>query len=154
MPFLLLNKEYYITKNVVEQPQEAIVVIKNNKSIYWPGFNFTNILRAAFTRADPKSAKKQLNLTVFFALLGSARVKAACRTLVKLTPVAEAESYKKKKKSNPGDFMFFDGTKIYRLIKVKRPLRKVVRNYWFFVVSDVAKWRRKKLMIQNHVAII
>ena len=27
-----------------------------------------------------------LNLTVFFALLGSACVKAACRTLVKLTP--------------------------------------------------------------------
>ena len=51
-----------------------------------PRVNFTNILRAAFTRVDPKSAKKMLNLTVFFALLGSVRVKAACRMLVKLTP--------------------------------------------------------------------
>ena len=48
-----------------------------------PGVNFTNILQAAFTRADPKSAKKLLNLTVYFALLGPARVKAARRMLVK-----------------------------------------------------------------------
>ena len=50
------------------------------------GINFTNVLRAAFTFADPESAKKLLNLTVFFALLVSAGVKAAHRTLVKLTP--------------------------------------------------------------------
>ena len=42
-------------------------------------------LRAAFTISDPKSAKKLLDLTVFFALLGSALVKAACKMLVKLT---------------------------------------------------------------------
>ena len=51
-----------------------------------PGVNFTNVLQAAFMCADPKSALKLLNLTVFFSLLGSSRVKAACRTLVKLTP--------------------------------------------------------------------
>jgi hypothetical protein len=34
----------------------------------------------------PKAQKKLLNLTVFIALLGSVRVKAARRTLVKLTP--------------------------------------------------------------------
>ena len=51
-----------------------------------PGVNFTNILQAAFMHADPKSAIKLLNLTVFFALLGSARIKAAHRTLVKMTP--------------------------------------------------------------------
>ena len=50
------------------------------------GVNFTNVLRAAFTLTDPKSAKKLLNLTVFFALLGSTIAKAAHRTLVKLTP--------------------------------------------------------------------
>ena len=33
-----------------------------------------------------RKRKKQLNLTVFFALLGSARLKAARKTLVKLTP--------------------------------------------------------------------
>ena len=50
------------------------------------GVNFTNVLQAAFTLADPKSAIKLLNLSVFFALLGSGRIKAARRTLVKLTP--------------------------------------------------------------------
>ena len=50
------------------------------------GVNFTNVLPAALTRADPKSAKKTVKLSSFIALLGSARVKAACRTLVKLTP--------------------------------------------------------------------
>ena len=51
-----------------------------------PGVNFTNVLQAAFTHAEPKSAIKLLSLTVFFELLGSAHVKAAQRTLVKLTP--------------------------------------------------------------------
>jgi len=41
------------------------------------GVNFINFLRAAFTREDPESAKHTDNLTVFYALLGSARVKAA-----------------------------------------------------------------------------
>jgi len=36
--------------------------------------------------ADPKSAKKTVKLSVFFALWGSALVKAAQRTLMKLTP--------------------------------------------------------------------
>ena len=47
--------------------------------------NFTNILQAVFTRADPKSAEKTVKLSSFFALLGSSRVEAAHRTLVKLT---------------------------------------------------------------------
>jgi hypothetical protein len=48
--------------------------------------NFTNILREDFTRADPKSAKNTYKLSVFFALLGSACVKAALKMLVTLTP--------------------------------------------------------------------
>jgi len=36
--------------------------------------------------ADPENAKKIVKLLVFFALLGSAHVKAARRTLMKLTP--------------------------------------------------------------------
>ena len=52
---------------------------------YSSGVNFTNILQAAFTHADPKSAKKTVKLSSFFALLGSACVKAAHRMLVKLT---------------------------------------------------------------------
>jgi len=47
--------------------------------------NFTNVLRNAFTRADPKSAKKADGLTVFFALLGSVHVQAVRKMLMKLT---------------------------------------------------------------------
>jgi len=49
------------------------------------GVNFINVLQAAFVCADPKRAKKTDNLTVFFALLGSESIKAARRTLIKLT---------------------------------------------------------------------
>jgi len=55
-----------------------------------PGINFTNILFKAFTLKDPKSAKKTDYLTVFFALLGSASVKASRKMLVKLTQRADA----------------------------------------------------------------
>jgi len=41
--------------------------------------HFINMLWAAFTSADPESAKKTDNLTVFFALFGSACVKALCK---------------------------------------------------------------------------
>ncbi len=51
-----------------------------------PGVNFINVLQAAFAHADPKSVKETIKLSVFFALLGSASVKATRRTLIKLTP--------------------------------------------------------------------
>ena len=41
-------------------------------------------LRTAFTHADPRSKKKLLNLTVFFALLGSACLKVVHKMLMKL----------------------------------------------------------------------
>ena len=54
-------------------------------------------------RADPKSAIKLLNLTVFSALLGSACVKAAPRMLVKLIPMLLLpQSYTKIKANNAG----------------------------------------------------
>jgi len=51
-----------------------------------PGVNFKNILQAAFAQTNLKSAKKTDNLTVFFALLGSACLKADHTMLMKLTP--------------------------------------------------------------------
>ena len=51
-----------------------------------PWVNFIDILRAALAQRDPKSAKKTDNLTVFLALLGYTRIKAAGRRLMKLTP--------------------------------------------------------------------
>ena len=41
-----------------------------------PWVNFTNILRAAFTFADPESAKKLLDLIVFFCAIGVCRRKS------------------------------------------------------------------------------
>jgi len=49
------------------------------------GANFINVLQAAFICADTESTKKTVKSSVFFELLGSARVKAAPRTLMKLT---------------------------------------------------------------------
>jgi len=50
------------------------------------GRNLTNILHEAFTRTDHKSAKNNDSLTVCFATLGSGRVKAVHKMLMKLTP--------------------------------------------------------------------
>jgi len=51
------------------------------------GVNFINILQAALTLANPKSAKKKTNnLLAFYLLSGSAQVKAVHKMLVKLTP--------------------------------------------------------------------
>ena len=58
----------------------------NLPSIQRSGFNFINVLQAAFTCTDPISAKKTVKSSSFFALSGSASVKAAHRTLMKLTP--------------------------------------------------------------------
>jgi hypothetical protein len=51
-----------------------------------PWVNLTNILRAAFRYADHKSVKKTDCLNVFFALSGSAGIKALNKMLVKSTP--------------------------------------------------------------------
>jgi hypothetical protein len=42
-----------------------------------PGVNFINILRAAFTHADPESVKFQLSRHYHFTLLGYTRIKDA-----------------------------------------------------------------------------
>ncbi len=51
-----------------------------------PGLSFINVLRTAFTLADPKRVKKTVKLSIFFTLLGSTGAKAAHRTLMKLAP--------------------------------------------------------------------
>ena len=57
-----------------------------------PGDNFTNILRAAFMRTDPKSATKGSQLKQLFALFGSVPVKAARKHVDEIDPC----SYSKK----------------------------------------------------------
>ncbi len=49
-----------------------------------PGVDFTNILFTAITCIDHKSAKMTDGLIVFFALLGSALVKAAQKNVDKI----------------------------------------------------------------------
>jgi len=51
-----------------------------------PGFNFTNVLGAAFMLVDHKRVKRYWLLNCLFTLLGSARVKAVQGTLMKLSP--------------------------------------------------------------------
>ncbi len=65
------------------------VICKKKESKAFPnsiaGVNFINILHVAFTRADPKSAKKTVKFSVFFALSGYRCVKATTKMLMKLT---------------------------------------------------------------------
>ncbi len=49
--------------------------------------NFINVLQAAFKLAGPKSAKKTVKSRSFFALLGSAGVKAAHKHIDEITVV-------------------------------------------------------------------
>ncbi len=56
------------------------------------GPNFINVLCTAFTHADPRNLIKTVNLSIFFMLLGSMSVKAAHKTLVKLTPGLEPKN--------------------------------------------------------------
>ena len=61
---------------------------KEEKMIYHlpPWVNFINVITPSFYASRSYKRKKLLNLTVFFALLGSACVKAARKMIVKLTP--------------------------------------------------------------------
>jgi len=94
-PELTYNKkEFSFYCNFIEKGLNQNHRISSKIFQSWSGVHFTNILRAAFThsfyaqgtRADLKSAKKTGSLSAFLALLGSARVKAAHKALVKSTP--------------------------------------------------------------------
>ena len=50
------------------------------------GVNFITLFTHSFAASRSRKRKKLLNLSVFLALLGSSGLKAACKTLVKLTP--------------------------------------------------------------------
>ena len=52
----------------------------------WSGVNFINVFTRSFYANRSQKRKKLLDLTGLFVLLGSARVKAAHKMLVKLAP--------------------------------------------------------------------
>ncbi len=66
-----------------------------------PGLNFINVLRTAFTPVVPKSVKIQLSHKYLFTLSGSTGAKAACRTLMKLTPERRQMTDRKKCRCRP-----------------------------------------------------
>jgi len=73
----ILKKNFLRSKHTWEKPLKYIFLV-------WLEVNFINILCAAFKRANPKNAKKYLRLDLIFMLLGSSRVEAAHKMLVKL----------------------------------------------------------------------
>ena len=60
------------------------IVIRLYALVLFPGVNFTDILRAAFTYENPKSAKSQVKQ--LFVLLGSARIKASRKLVDEIDP--------------------------------------------------------------------
>jgi len=59
----------------------------------WPGVDLINVLRTAFTHVDPECAKKRVSQQYHLALLGPTSVKAARKTLVKLTPGFDSTTF-------------------------------------------------------------
>ncbi len=71
----------------------VLLTLSKSKLCHWPRVNFTGILRAAFMHSDPKSAKYTVKSSVFFKLLGSTCVKAACKMLMKSNPGISQSGY-------------------------------------------------------------
>jgi len=77
------NQPWYLDKN---HSRRFMSVIYERTLTPVLKLNFINVLRTAFTLADPKSVKRYWGLDWVLTLLGSACVKAVCRMLMKLTP--------------------------------------------------------------------
>jgi hypothetical protein len=99
----LTSKDHKSAKNTVESSVFfALLGSERSKAAHKPLMkltpactvvNFTNILRTAFTSKDHKSAKNTVKSSVFFALLGSERSKAAHKPLMKLTPACTVVNF-------------------------------------------------------------
>ncbi len=63
--FRLLSRESLARRIVVCVVKAATFFKLHFPNFWWPDVNFINVLWAAFKLADPKSAKKTDNLTVF-----------------------------------------------------------------------------------------
>ncbi len=93
--FILLNNDLvfkaYCSEMIMHANLDACVhsCVFKVITLVWanqPSVNFINILCTAFALVDPKSIQIQLNHKCLFMLLGSTRVKAVRRTLIKLSP--------------------------------------------------------------------
>ena len=70
----------------------AVVATIAANAVIVLGSILSTCLDTAFTLADPESAKKLLELTVFFALLGFAFVKAAHKRIGEIDPLSSPYS--------------------------------------------------------------
>jgi hypothetical protein len=86
MEHLNKRKIIFAFSNQLNQNERLLLYLLSLRKIERLGVNCIIVLRAAFTHSDFKSATKTDNLTVFFALLGSAHIKASRRMVKKLTP--------------------------------------------------------------------
>jgi len=77
-------KQRKAAKKTFEQI-EQLVKCNLHQGLISPTF-YKKLLLEAFTQKDPQSAKKIDSLTVYFALLESARIKDGHKMLVKSTP--------------------------------------------------------------------
>jgi len=74
--FLCLQFQFFFTVRILSKKQKLLVKVLVK---FRPGVNFINILEQPFRTQIPKASN-------LFTLLGSASAKAACKTLMKLTP--------------------------------------------------------------------
>ncbi len=95
----LIKCRCFCIKNVFQAGQ-AILILQNLKDYSnlnfrfclliilseRPSVNFTNVLHTAFAHVDPKCIKIYWGFDWIIKLSGSTRVKAVCRTLMKLSP--------------------------------------------------------------------
>ena len=88
---------------------KSISTTKGNKKrgqneihhIYWKsGVNFINVFTRSFYTSRSQRRKKLLDLTLFFALTGSAIVKAARIMMVKLTPECKMYARERREKKS------------------------------------------------------
>jgi len=59
---------------------------KRKKTLLWSGVNFINILQAAFTHQDPKSAKNTVKFPVFFCAFGIWAHKSCLKNVDEIDP--------------------------------------------------------------------
>jgi len=75
--FLLFEKKTHLGMLSLNHHHRHVELKTSLFYSHWErDINFSNVLRAAFTRTDPESAKKKVKSSLSFALSGSACVKA------------------------------------------------------------------------------
>jgi len=77
-----LPRDGRLLPELFEEMDLSLVIVRHPFSRYG---NFTNVLRAAFILKDPNSIKIMSSCQYIFVLLGSARVEALLKMLMKLT---------------------------------------------------------------------